>query len=141
MYAGRNRPKTVLWARYKLEKKLGRPLRKNETVDHKDEDKTNDRITNLQILTRAENARKSATGKALVAYIRSERGRSASRARWSGQKNVNAQFTDATVTRLRRLHRAGRLDRTARKEACLEYKTSDRAMRDMLNGVSYKHLL
>lgn len=138
VYKDRDRPKTVLWARYKLEKKLGRPLRKGETVDHKDEDKTNDRITNLQVLSLADNVRKSADGKGLVAYVRSAEGRAASSERWRGQRNLNAQFTDSAVRRLRKLQRTGNLDR---KAECARYGASDRAMRDLLNGVSYKHLL
>lgn len=137
MYHGRNRPKTVLWARYKLEKKLGRPLRKGETVDHKDDDKTNDRLNNLQVLSLADNVRKSATGKALVAYMRSAEGREASRLRARGEKNQQAQFSDALVIKLRRLHIRGKLDRTG---ACEKYGVSDRAMRNMLAGVSYSHL-
>jgi len=43
------------YARYLLSTKLGRFLSNDETVDHIDDDKTNDCIHNLQILTRAEN--------------------------------------------------------------------------------------
>jgi len=46
---------TKSWARYAMEVHLGRFLSKKEQVDHIDEDKTNDDITNLQILTRKEN--------------------------------------------------------------------------------------
>ncbi len=51
--------KLVLVARAKLEAKLGRKLKRWETVDHIDEDKTNDRTYNLQVLSRADNAYKS----------------------------------------------------------------------------------
>ena len=46
------------YARYLMAVKLGRFLTKEEHVDHKDEDKTNDAIDNLQILTVLENNRK-----------------------------------------------------------------------------------
>lgn len=52
--------------------KLGRMLRSNEHVDHIDNDKTNDSIDNLQILSRKENLRKYAdtlTSKPRVKYI------------------------------------------------------------------------
>lgn len=42
-----------------IEAHLGRLLEKHETVDHIDEDFTNDEIDNLQILTKEENASKS----------------------------------------------------------------------------------
>lgn len=47
--------KTVSLARYKMSVSLGRRLMKDEQVDHIDEDKTNDVISNLQILSRADN--------------------------------------------------------------------------------------
>lgn len=50
---------SVSYARYLLSKHLGRYLLPNEHVDHIDNDKTNDDINNLQILTIAENNRKT----------------------------------------------------------------------------------
>lgn len=47
------------YARYLLAVKLKRFLTEDETVDHIDEDKTNDSIDNLQILSRKENSIKS----------------------------------------------------------------------------------
>lgn len=47
------------YARYKLAVHLGRYLTEDETVDHIDNDKTNDDISNLQILSKYENIRKS----------------------------------------------------------------------------------
>ena len=47
------------YARYLLAVKLGRFLTDAETVDHVDDDKTNDSLDNLQILTRDENIRKA----------------------------------------------------------------------------------
>ncbi len=47
-------------AKVLLEVKLGRLLVDNETVDHIDEDKTNDSLDNLQLLNRDENSSKSA---------------------------------------------------------------------------------
>jgi len=50
---------TTQYARYLLGVKLGRFLTKEETVDHIDNDKTNNDINNLQILSISENIRKS----------------------------------------------------------------------------------
>lgn len=52
--------KTVSYPKILMEIKLDRILGKNETVDHIDEDFNNNDYSNLQILTRAENAAKSA---------------------------------------------------------------------------------
>lgn len=46
---------TTTYARYLMSVKENRILTKNEHADHKDEDKTNDNIFNLQILTQKEN--------------------------------------------------------------------------------------
>lgn len=48
------------WPKHLMEIKLGRLLESYETVDHIDGDRTNDDYSNLQILTRSENAKKSA---------------------------------------------------------------------------------
>lgn len=47
------------YARYLMSVKLGRKLTKDEHVDHIDEDKTNDDIDNLQILTPEQNKAKN----------------------------------------------------------------------------------
>ena len=50
---------TKLYAKVKLEVKLKRILSYKETVDHIDENSHNDKFSNLQLLSRSENARKS----------------------------------------------------------------------------------
>lgn len=49
---------STLYARYLLAVKLGRYLTEDETVDHIDNDPTNDAVENLQILSRGDNAAK-----------------------------------------------------------------------------------
>lgn len=50
---------TVSYARYLMCVSLGRILSEEEHVDHCDEDKTNDILSNLQILTPIENTKKN----------------------------------------------------------------------------------
>lgn len=57
----KNNRTTISYSRYLMSLKEKRILNKNEEVDHIDSDKTNDVISNLQILTRAENTRKRFT--------------------------------------------------------------------------------
>ena len=52
------RRQTVSYPKYLLQNHIGRDLVGDETVDHIDDDFTNDDISNLQILTRAENSKK-----------------------------------------------------------------------------------
>ncbi len=61
---------TVSYARYLMSVKLGRLLDPNtETVDHINENKTDDRIENLQLLPRLENTRRSAKGRTMTTLI------------------------------------------------------------------------
>ena len=50
--------RTMSYARYLMSVKLGRFLKPDEHVDHIDNDKTNDSIENLQLLSRKENTNK-----------------------------------------------------------------------------------
>lgn len=52
------RKTSVLYSRYLMEQYLGRKLSYDETVDHIDNDFTNDDFDNLQIITRSQNAAK-----------------------------------------------------------------------------------
>jgi len=60
---------SVSYARYLMACHLKRYLTLNEHVDHIDNDKTNDTIPNLQILTQAENSKKAAKGKTYRDFI------------------------------------------------------------------------
>ena len=51
---------TKSYARFLIEKHLGRELSKEETVDHINGDRTDDRLENLQVLSVRENMTKSA---------------------------------------------------------------------------------
>ncbi len=57
---------TISYARYLMSVHLGRKLKKTETVDHINEDKLNDSLENLQILSNADNIKKSAKGRAMA---------------------------------------------------------------------------
>lgn len=59
LYNSKNDRTSTQYARYLLAVKLGRFLKEDETVDHLDGDKTNDSIDNLQVLSLADNNRKS----------------------------------------------------------------------------------
>lgn len=61
---------TVSYARYLMSVHLGRFLTDEEQVDHINNDKTDDRIENLQILSRLENMRKThKKGETMRAFI------------------------------------------------------------------------
>lgn len=56
------------YARWLMEQHLGRELTSDETVDHIDEDKLNDDISNLQVLSLADNIHKSSGYKQYPEY-------------------------------------------------------------------------
>lgn len=60
--------KTISYARYIMAVNLGRELGKQETVDHLNDDKTDDRIDNFQILSRQENYEKYARTRKVTMY-------------------------------------------------------------------------
>ncbi len=60
---------SVSYARYLMAITLKRYLTENEHVDHIDNNKTNDLIENLQILTPKENSKKAAKGKTYRDFI------------------------------------------------------------------------
>lgn len=49
---------TISYPRFLMQNAIGRPLDKDETVDHINGDFTDDRLENLQILSRSDNAKK-----------------------------------------------------------------------------------
>jgi len=55
----RNNRHWMLLSRYRMSVKLGRILTDDEEVDHKDDNKQNDEIENLQLLTGIENKQKA----------------------------------------------------------------------------------
>lgn len=69
VYWNENKRTTKSWARYLMETHLGRFLAPSETVDHIDGNKTNDVLENLQILTIAENVKKSARKAKIITII------------------------------------------------------------------------
>lgn len=55
LYNGQKDRTIISYARYLMSVSLGRFLKADEHVDHKDDDYSNDAVDNLQILTQAEN--------------------------------------------------------------------------------------
>lgn len=60
---------TISYSKYLLEQHLGRKLESWETVDHINEDFTDDRLENLQILSRPDNAKKSSKQAEMITFI------------------------------------------------------------------------
>lgn len=133
---------TRQYAKVKMEIKLERRLAANETVDHKNENKKDDRYSNLQLLTRRENVVKShkagtLSSEAIVKFSKTATERKRRRVRVLGEKNPFARFTDADVMKLRSSFKSGKL---SINEIVHTFKVTKRCVTNMLYGVSYSHL-
>jgi DNA-binding transcriptional regulator YiaG len=115
--------------RYIMEKHLGRKLTRNEVVHHIDEDKTNNILSNLQLMTREEHTRFHATGKIqsaelLEIHSRNRKGRILEKARI---------FSDEQIREIRKLHEEGL---SGRKIAKI-FNVSKTTIRDIIIGKRY----
>lgn len=61
--------RTQSYPRYLMEQHLGRELLPDETVDHINEDFTDDRIENLQLLSLADNIRLASKGPIMLRFV------------------------------------------------------------------------
>lgn len=95
--------KSTQYARLLLECRIGRVLTSSETVDHVDGDSRNNDITNLQVLSRSDNARKgpSAAVKAIVASSNRARLLGVPRPDLCGLGNGSSKLTDQQVAEIR----------------------------------------
>ena len=71
LYNSKSERSSTAYARYLMSVKLGRYLLESEQVDHIDEDKTNDDLDNLQLLSMHENVVKQnkSRGRSMVRYM------------------------------------------------------------------------
>lgn len=69
LYNSNQQRSSVSYARYLMCVHLKRYLTEKEHVDHIDDDKTNDHLSNLQILTPLQNAQKTAKGETQYNFI------------------------------------------------------------------------
>lgn len=67
-YDGKKRI-TQSYPRYLMEQYLGRELLEDETVDHINDDFTDNRLENLQLLSRSDNIRKSSKDREMLTFV------------------------------------------------------------------------
>lgn len=114
---GKTRQKVTAYARYLMENHLGRELDFDEHVDHIDENCTNDVISNLQILSRADNTRKSV-------ILKPRR----------HQRSRVGKLTDKIVLRLRKQQKVDV------ESECKKYNVTRLTITNALSGNSFVHL-
>ena len=117
------------YAKMLLELKLNRRLVFPETVDHIDGNPLNDCITNLQILTLAENCRKSSLGNSYTKGFKQSEAQ-----KRNGSKNGKAKFTDEQVLKIREDF----VYNNVTKEALINHLQVDRrTIENLLKGSAY----
>lgn len=89
-----NNRKTISYPRYIMQEYIGAELEENETVDHIDGDFTNNDISNLQILSREDNARKSVVYAETINLICKVCGKSFPRRKAQEEYNRNIRKCD-----------------------------------------------
>lgn len=120
---------TKLYAKFLMEAFLGRILSKEETIDHINENPLDDRIENLQILTRSENARKSSKGAIrLRGYKQKEDHKQ------KGTRNGQSKFDRSTILEMRNLLDSGEVSVQCLME---KYQVSRKTIDNIKNRISY----
>lgn len=128
-----SRSTTHQLARVVMEVKLGRRLTPDETVDHIDDDKTNDSPENLQVLSLADNARKSSDGSRLQRYLAENAGTEKLSAVVRSENNPAAVFFNEEVRQIRE----GFFEMGGFKELLKTVPLTRRALIHLLEGETY----
>lgn len=125
LYDGNKRSARLL-AKVKLEVKLGRRLTKNETVDHKDEISTNDKFSNLQVLSRRKNIQKGYRKGSLLPPTPK-----------IGVDNLNSILTEKEVLKIRLLYK---MKKSSQRKLALTFKVSRSTIISILERRTWKHI-
>ena len=112
----------VLRARRVVEVRLGRFLSSTEHVHHINGDPEDDRFENLEVLSRADHARRHAREWTVHPSPR-------------GEEHYNAKLTEAIVRKIRKQYKAGRVSQRKLSEM---YKVGRRTIRQVLGGNTWR---
>jgi len=117
-----------------MEHYLGRRLKSNEIVHHKDEDKRNNDINNLELITRSEHGKLHSTGK-----IFSEETKNKIRNGYKacGQNQGSSKLKDKQVILIKNLLKDG----CGVRELGRLFQVSHTTISDIKNNKQWKHIL
>lgn len=116
--------------RYIMEQYLGRELARDEVVHHKDGDKSNNKIENLELMSLSEHTRQHQTGNTPSEETRQKLSEAS-----TGHKSTSRKLNDDQVEQVRELHNNGISNREIAKMFGVNHQT----INDLINGKYYKN--
>ena len=116
--------------RYIMEQYLGRKLARDEVVHHKDGNKANNDIENLELTILSEHTRQHQLGNIL-----SEETRQKISEALKGHKSINRKLDDDQVARIRELHNEG----VSNRKIAQLFGVNHQTINDLINGKYYKN--
>ena len=116
--------------RYIMEQYLGRKLTRDEVVHHKDGNKANNDIENLELTSLSEHTRQHQLGN-----IPSEETRQKISETLKGRKSINRKFDDDQVEYIRELHNEG----VSNRKIAQMFGVNHQTINDLINGKYYKN--
>lgn len=116
--------------RYVMEQHLGRQLSRDEVVHHKDGDKSNNDIENLELMSLSEHSRQHQLGN-----MPSEETRRKLSEALMGRKSTDRKLNDGQAEQIRELHKDGMSNRKIAKMFGVSHQT----INDLINGKHYKN--
>jgi hypothetical protein len=117
-----------------MEKHLGRKLDSSEIVHHKDGNKRNNNISNLEIMSRSEHGKLHMTGKKMSEETKYKMRYTT---KLKGEDNVNSKLTDEIVILIRNMLNSGYRVR----ELGRLFKVHHKTISNIKLGKTWKHLL
>lgn len=116
--------------RYIMEQHLGRKLKRDEVVHHKDGNKRNNDLSNLEVMSLSEHAREHNKNRIVSEETREKFSKAS-----YGRKSTSRKFNDAQIEQIKTLHNDGVSNRKIAKQ----FNVSHQTINDIINGEHYKN--
>jgi DNA-binding transcriptional regulator YiaG len=116
--------------RYVMEQYLGRKLSRDEVVHHKDGNKENNDIENLELMSLSEHSRQHMLGNAPSEETKQKLSEAS-----TGRQSANRKLSDNQVEQIRELHNEG----VSNRKIARIFNVNHQTINDLINGKYYKN--